>query len=127
MKTSIKFIGVAVVSSLMGAVVSTLIVDEDKRTVSKTKVPQYWVAPMDANYRRDKPGKSPMGMNLVPVYKDVDNEVGVIRISPDVINNLGVRTALVTRDVLRTEIKTVGYVKYDEDQLKHIHPRVEGS
>ena len=28
----------------------------------------YWVAPMDANYRRDKPGKSPMGMDLVPVY-----------------------------------------------------------
>ena len=30
----------------------------------------YWVAPMDANYRRDKPGKSPMGMDLVPVYED---------------------------------------------------------
>ena len=29
----------------------------------------YWVAPMDANFRRDKPGKSPMGMDLVPVYK----------------------------------------------------------
>lgn len=28
----------------------------------------YWVAPMDANYRRDQPGKSPMGMDLVPVY-----------------------------------------------------------
>ncbi|WP_022941269.1 efflux RND transporter periplasmic adaptor subunit [Psychromonas hadalis] len=28
----------------------------------------YWVAPMDANYRRDKAGKSPMGMDLVPVY-----------------------------------------------------------
>jgi Cu(I)/Ag(I) efflux system membrane fusion protein len=28
----------------------------------------YWVAPMDANYRRDKPGQSPMGMDLVPVY-----------------------------------------------------------
>ena len=27
--------------------------------------PLYWVAPMDANYRRDKPGKSPMGMELV--------------------------------------------------------------
>ena len=24
-----------------------------------TKQPLYWVAPMDANYRRDKPGKSP--------------------------------------------------------------------
>ena len=30
----------------------------------------YWVAPMDPNYTSDKPGKSPMGMDLVPVYKD---------------------------------------------------------
>jgi len=30
----------------------------------------YWVAPMDANYQRDKPGKSPMGMDLVPVYAE---------------------------------------------------------
>ena len=29
---------------------------------------RYWVAPMDPNFRRDKPGKSPMGMDLVPVY-----------------------------------------------------------
>ena len=34
----------------------------------------YWVAPMDANYRRDKPGKSPMGMDLVPVYKEQAGE-----------------------------------------------------
>ena len=31
---------------------------------------KYWVAPMDANYRRDKPGQSPMGMDLVPVYEE---------------------------------------------------------
>ncbi|QUM74836.1 efflux RND transporter periplasmic adaptor subunit [Moritella sp. 24] len=30
----------------------------------------YWVAPMDANYRRDTPGQSPMGMDLVPVYAE---------------------------------------------------------
>lgn len=30
----------------------------------------YWVAPMDVNYRRDKPGQSPMGMDLVPVYAE---------------------------------------------------------
>ena len=34
----------------------------------------YWVAPMDANYRRDKPGKSPMGMDLVPVYRETPAE-----------------------------------------------------
>lgn len=32
------------------------------------KKPLYWVAPMDANYKRDKPGKSPMGMDLIPFY-----------------------------------------------------------
>lgn len=32
----------------------------------------YWVAPMDANYRRDKPGQSPMGMDLVPVYAEAE-------------------------------------------------------
>ena len=34
----------------------------------------YWVAPMDANYRRDKPGQSPMGMDLVPVYAEKSAE-----------------------------------------------------
>ena len=42
----------------------------------------YWVAPMDANYRRDKPGKSPMGMDLVPVYEDEGGDEGVVKISP---------------------------------------------
>ena len=59
----------------------------------------YWVAPMDPNYKRDKPGKSPMGMDLIPVYKEEggESEVGTVRISPDVVNNLGVRTAGVDR------------------------------
>ena len=39
----------------------------------------YWVAPMDANYRRDKPGQSPMGMDLVPVYEKVKKAEPVIK------------------------------------------------
>ena len=31
---------------------------------------KHWRAPMDPTYIRDKPGKSPMGMDLVPVYED---------------------------------------------------------
>ncbi|MCP3682149.1 MAG: efflux RND transporter periplasmic adaptor subunit [bacterium] len=30
----------------------------------------HWRAPMDPEYTSDKPGKSPMGMDLVPVYED---------------------------------------------------------
>ena len=55
----------------------------------------YWVAPMDPNFRRDEPGKSPMGMDLTPVYADeVDSQPGVVKIDPTVVNNLGVRTTV---------------------------------
>jgi Cu(I)/Ag(I) efflux system membrane fusion protein len=94
------------------------------------KKPLYWVAPMDANYKRDKAGKSPMGMDLVPVYDDggsgSDNAPGTIKISPEVVNNLGVRTSMAEYKSMHSRIKTVGYVQYDEDQLVHIHPRVQG-
>ena len=70
----------------------------------------YWVAPMDANYRRDEPGKSPMGMDLVPVYADeVDGQPGVVSIDPTVVNNLGVRTEPAQRGALSRRIDTVGY------------------
>jgi len=99
-------------------------------SVPEEKKPLYWVAPMDANYRKDKAGKSPMGMDLVPVYADdgkgPDEGPGTIRISPNVINNLGVRSISAQYKTLHSQINTVGFVTYDEDQLVHIHPRVQG-
>ena len=95
----------------------------------KPKEPLYWVAPMDPNYRRDKPGLSPMGMDLVPFYGDDggdDAGPGTISISSEVVNNLGVRTAGVKFCPLDFEVKTVGYVQYNQDQMIHVHPRVEG-
>jgi len=87
----------------------------------------YWVAPMDPNYRRDEPGKSPMGMDLVPVYADeVDNQPGVVKIDPTIVSNLGVRTATAERSVLMRRIETVGYITYDEDTVQHVHTRVDG-
>jgi Cu(I)/Ag(I) efflux system membrane fusion protein len=87
----------------------------------------YWVAPMDPDYRRDKPGKSPMGMDLVAVYADeADGQPGVVSIDPIIINNLGVRTARAQRGPLSRHIDTVGYVSYDEDTVQHVHTRVDG-
>ncbi len=104
--------------------------EQGKSASPVQKKPLYWVAPMDANYTRDKPGKSPMGMDLIAVYDDggkgPDEGIGTIRISPDVVNNLGVRTSTASFKSLHTEINTVGYVTYDEDNLVHIHPRVQG-
>jgi len=86
----------------------------------------YWVAPMDANYRRDKPGKSPMGMDLVPVYADAAGNNSSVTIAPEVIQNLGIRTATAERSRLWRGIDTVGYVDYDESKVSHIHLRTEG-
>ena len=87
----------------------------------------YWVAPMDANYRRDKPGKSPMGMELVPVYAgEAGGDGSRVTIAPEVVQNLGVRTAVAERSKLWRGIDTVGYVDYDESKVSHIHLRTEG-
>lgn len=84
----------------------------------------YWVAPMDPSYRRDAPGKSPMGMDLVPVY---DEGGGLsVKISPVVENNLGVRTAKAERNTLWRKIDTVGYVDFDETKISHVHLRTKG-
>ncbi len=88
----------------------------------------YWKAPMDPNYRRDKPGKSPMGMDLVPVYADEAGaeDAGVVAIDPKIVSNLGVRTATAQRGGLSRRVETVGYVGYDEDTLHQINTRVDG-
>ena len=58
----------------------------------------YWQAPMDPSFRSDSPGKSPMGMDLIPVYEGEEADPdGAILISPAVENNIGVRTAQVAR------------------------------
>ena len=87
----------------------------------------YWVAPMDPDYRRDEPGKSPMGMDLVPVYADeVDALPGVVAIDPTLVQNLGVRTDIAEQGSLARRIETVGYIGYDEDTVQHVHTRVDG-
>ncbi len=105
---------------------------EARPAAKKERTILYWVAPMDPNYRRDKPGKSPMGMDLEPVYSDGDegdnsDEKGpVVKISAAVENNLGVRTAKVESGKLWRKINTVGYVDLDESKVSHIHLRVDG-
>jgi membrane fusion protein, copper/silver efflux system len=99
-------------------------------SLAKTKEILYWVAPMDPNYRRDKPGQSPMGMDLIPVYaggggSDSDDGTDVI-ISASVVNNLGVRTAKAQHVDLERRIDTVGYVAFDETNINHIHLRTDG-
>ena len=88
----------------------------------------YWVAPMDPNFRRDGPGLSPMGMELVPVYEgdEPTGDPAEVALSPEEINAIGVRTAVARVETLAPRIETVGFVGYDEHRTSHVHMRTEG-
>jgi Cu(I)/Ag(I) efflux system membrane fusion protein len=119
---------------LIGAVAGFYLAKSDLISTVETVAedsnkPLYWVAPMDANYRRDQPGLSPMGMELVPVYAEdssSDSSPGTITISPEVVNNLGVRIAPVLFSPLQNQIETVGYISFDQETVIDIHSRISG-
>ncbi|MGP0564868.1 MULTISPECIES: efflux RND transporter periplasmic adaptor subunit [unclassified Nitrospina] len=97
---------------------------EMKQKKEERKV-KYWQAPMDPSYRRDNPGKSPMGMDLIPVYEDV-TEDSAIKINPTVVQNIGVKTEKVKVRKLTHNIRTTGTLTYDERKVHHIHTKFGG-
>lgn len=86
----------------------------------------YWHDPMVPNARFDKPGKSPfMDMQLVPVYADEEGSAAV-KVSPTVIQNLGLRLGTVESAKLQPRLAAVGSVAFDERLLEVVQSRVEG-
>lgn len=131
MKKWISFILILLITFAAGILVNYYWLSGSKSPLKsssqKTRKILYWIAPMDPSYRRDKPGKSPMGMDLVPVYADQQTKNGdVVKITPMVENNLGVKTAKVKRISLSRIIDTVGYVTVDENNIEHIHTFTDG-
>ncbi len=87
----------------------------------------YWHDPMVPGQRFDKPGKSPfMDMQLVPVYAGAEGDEGKVTISPRVQQNLGVRTAEVTKGTLAPAVEAVGNVAYNERDVAVVQARSNG-
>jgi Cu(I)/Ag(I) efflux system membrane fusion protein/cobalt-zinc-cadmium efflux system membrane fusion protein len=98
----------------------------DPKTGKKIK---YWAAPMDPTYIRNEPGKSPMGMDLVPVYEEEGDEkepASTIRIDPVTIQNMGVRIRRVKRKPLVKYIRTFGNITYDERRIYAVNTKFNG-
>ena len=86
----------------------------------------YWHDPMVPGQRFDKPGKSPyMDMQLQPVYADEVADSGV-KVSPQVQQNLGLRTAPVTRADVSASFDAIGAVAFDERLSVSVQTRVAG-
>jgi len=89
---------------------------------------KYWRGAMDATFISDKPGKSPMGMDLIPVYEDEADEApaGTITIDPSFVQNIGVQSRVVERRDIPFVIRTVGTLEYNEQQTYLVTTKYEG-
>jgi Cu(I)/Ag(I) efflux system membrane fusion protein len=86
----------------------------------------YWHDPMVPGQKFDKPGKSPfMDMQLQPVYADEAGDSGV-KVSPQVQQNLGIRTAVVRKADVSASFDAVGTVQFDERLNVAVQTRTSG-
>jgi len=79
----------------------------------------YWHDPMVPAQRFDQPGKSPfMNMALMPVYESGGDAAGGVTVSSRVQQNLGIRTAEVSRRLIISHIEAAGSISFNErDQV----------
>lgn len=87
----------------------------------------YWRAPMDPTEIYGKPGKSKMGMDLVPVYEgDEAGGLGSISIDGSIQQNMNLRIAEVERRDLTNAIRAYGKVTYAEDKKYSVNTKITG-
>ena len=98
---------------------------ETTTTPSGERKIAYWVAPMDPAYIRNEPGKSPMGMDLVPVYED-EAAGSIIKIDPVISQNMGLKMTTAEQRQLTKEIIAVARIVYDEEKLYGVNSKVAG-
>ena len=100
--------------------------DTAKDSTTKTRKILYWKAPMNPSEVYDKPGKSAMGMDLVPVYEDQAGEAGVVKIDPVVQQNMNVKTEVVESKKINPLVITNGILQTDERKEFIVTTKVGG-
>jgi Cu(I)/Ag(I) efflux system membrane fusion protein len=86
----------------------------------------YYRNPMGLPDTSPAPKKDSMGMDYIPVYADEGGSPGIVKLTPEKIQTLGVRTeAAAMRSMART-VRAVGTVAVDERRLRVVNPKFEG-
>lgn len=90
----------------------------------------YYRNPMGLPDTSPTPKKDPMGMDYIPVYADEQDRepaaANQVRISPEKIQKLGVRTEAASLRDLDRLIRAAGRVEADERRTYAISPKFEG-
>ena len=86
--------------------------------------------PMDPSISSPVPRKDEMGMDYVPVYADEEapaaDQGAVVTIDPRVQQNMNVLTQRVERRNIAHDIRTVGYLDYDQERMVSVTTKYPG-
>ncbi len=86
----------------------------------------YYRNPMGLPDTSPVPKKDSMGMDYIPVYEGEEQDSGGVKISPEKVQKLGVRTARVERRALDAVVRATGRIEVDERRQYAITPKFEG-
>jgi RND family efflux transporter MFP subunit len=98
-----------------------------EREKSERKI-LFYRNPMNPTITSPVPAKDEMGMDYVPVYEDeaAAGQGTVVTIDPRVVQNMNVLTAPVQRRDLIRQIRTVGYLDYDQKKMVSVTTKYSG-
>lgn len=95
----------------------------------KEKKILFYRHPMNPQVTSPTPQKDEMGMDYVPVYDEGAAEkevVGTVKISPEKIQKIGVKTEEAKIRTLKRTIRTVGRIDHDEAKVFNINTKIAG-
>jgi Cu(I)/Ag(I) efflux system membrane fusion protein len=104
----------------------------DEEVVAQADKPKgkilYYRNPMGLPDTSPMPKKDPMGMDYVPVYEGEGPAASgpLVKINPDKVQKLGVRTETVALRELTRTVQAVATIQANERQLHSVSPRFEG-
>ena len=90
------------------------------------KILYYWDPMLGPSSISKTPGKSAMGMDMIPVYSDEASGGPTVTIDPAVVQNMGVQTAVVAKGSLNKTVRVVGSLEVPETGLVDITLKVSG-
>lgn len=96
-----------------------------KHVIEQGKVKKilYWTDPMIPGYKSDEPGKSPMGMEMIPVFEEKNPEIQTtapqgyaqVMLSRQKRQLIGIKTAPVSRRHIHKAIRAAGVIANDPE------------
>ncbi len=101
---------------------------EDEMPVKKERKVLFYRHPMNPQITSPTPQKDEMGMDYIPVHEEegMEEVPGTVRISPEKIQKIGVKTEEARIRNLKRTIRTVGRIDHDETRVFNINAKIGG-